>query len=179
MSTVKNDTSIKSSSDSAASNNYISTFKLDKPHFAECYAESMTNEHSLRSYAKAIFFIIFSFIILMFSDVNRYAAWFLVALGFLEAVSVYYQAPWWVMRQMLSKASGSEVTLTVNEQGIHSKSFYIDSLISWNQVTDINFTERGVLVKHSMGVNYISSSCLTELCLIYLKKKVSANTSEH
>jgi hypothetical protein len=151
--------------------NFTSTFILDKPHFTECYAESMSNERSLRDYAKAIFFIVFSFIILMFTDVNRYAAWFLVALGFLEAVSVYYQAPWWVMRQMLSKASGSEVTLTINEQGIQSKSYYIDSMILWNDINEVNFTERGVLIKHNKGINYISSTCLSSAAIAYLESQ--------
>jgi hypothetical protein len=166
MSLVNNDVVKKDTT-----NNFTSTFILDKPHFAECYAESMNNERSLRDYAKAIFFIIFSFIILMFTEVNKYAAWFLVALGFLEAVSVYYQAPWWVTRQMLSKASGSEVTLTINEQGIHSKSFYIDSMILWNDVNTLNFTERGLLIKHNKGINYISSTCLSEAAIAYLESR--------
>ena len=38
----------------------------------------------------------------------------LFAIGIVEALGVYYRKPWWVARQMLGKASKSEVTLTID-----------------------------------------------------------------
>ena len=155
---------------------YSTTFTLDKTYFAECYQESVTINHSWQSYAKAIFFTLFGAFLVLLTEINAYVAWFLFALGIVEALSVYYQKPWWVARQMLSKASKSEVTLTINEQGIKSHSFYIDETILWSDISAVEKTTQGWVVQHAKGKNYLSSAFLSdkvtaffELFMIQLK----------
>jgi len=100
------------------SSSYTASFTLDKAHYSECYSQSSTLSHDKKTYFKANVLTVFGLIILLATPVNPYAAWFVIALGLLETVSVYYHKPWWVIRQMLSKASNSEVKLTIDEQGI-------------------------------------------------------------
>ncbi|WDD98468.1 YcxB family protein [Thalassomonas actiniarum] len=141
---------------------YSTTFKLDKSHFSECYQESVVPDYSLRAYSKAIFLALMGLGLSLFTEIDQYAAWFLIGLGVVEALSVKYQKPWWLARQMLSRSANSQVTLTIDGQGIRSKSVYVDALISWGDINQVSPTGQGLLVIHKGGRSYISSRCLSE-----------------
>lgn len=145
---------------------FTSKFILDKAHFNECFSESTILDLSAKAFLKSGVLMLFGLIILLFTPVNAYAAWFVIALGILEALSHYYKQPWWVIRQMLSKASGSEVTLTIDEQGVLSESFYHNDRILWQDMTSIEETSLGFVlhfnVGKSVGKRYLSKSCLSD-----------------
>lgn len=154
------------------------TFILDKAYFSECYSESVNIEQSFKIYLKACVLSVFGLSVLLFSEVSAYIAWFIVVLGVLDAVSVYYQKPWWVLRQMLSKASHSEVTLLINDQGIESRSFYLDSKILWSDISKIQQTKFGFLIVHSAGRSYFSAMGLsTETKEFILSHVISCKVS--
>jgi len=160
---------------------FSSRFTLDKAHYTECYTQSSTLEHNRKTYFKANVLTVFGLIILLFTPVNPYAAWFVIALGILESVSVYYHQPWWVLRQMMSKASGSEVTLTIDEQGILTESFHINNRILWTDVTLVSETELGFVIHFSLGKtvtgkdiaskSYISKGCLSDEAVTFVAQK--------
>ena len=100
--------------------------------------------------------------ILLFTEINPYGAWFVVGLGALEALSVRFRKPWWLARQMISKAANTELTLTIDENSVSSKSFYVESKISWAEVKKIEQTAKGWLFYHAGGKNYLSGRCLSE-----------------
>lgn len=156
---------------------FTSKFILDKAHFNECYRESTTLELSVKAFLKAGVLTLFGLIILLFTPVNAYAAWFVIALGILEALSLYYHQPWWVLRQMLSKASNSEVTLTIDEQGVLSESFYHNGRILWQDITSIQETSSGFVLHFNVGKNkgksYLSKANLSNdaQCFIQTKAK--------
>lgn len=154
---------------------FTSKFMLDKAHFNECYSESNTLDLSAKAFLKSGVLTLFGMIILLFTPVNAYAAWFVVALGILEALSLYYNQAWWVLRQMLSKASGSEVTLTIDEQGVLSESFYHKSRILWQDITAIAQTSLGFILHFkagkSAGKSYLSKACLSTQAQQYIIAK--------
>ncbi len=160
---------------------FSAKFTLDKAHYTECYTQSSTLSHDKKTYFKANVLTVFGFVILLFTPVNPYAAWFVIALGILETVSVYYHRPWWVMRQMMSKASGSEVKLTIDEQGILTESFHINTRILWTDVTSVTETEFGFVVCFSLGKtamgkdiaskSYLSKSCLPDEANTFIRQK--------
>lgn len=160
---------------------YTASFTLDKAHYSECYTQSSTLSHDKKTYFKANVLTVFGLIILLATPVNPYAAWFVIALGLIETISVYYHKPWWVMRQMLSKASNSEVKLTIDEQGILTESFHINNRILWTDVTRVTETELGFLIYFSLGKtamgkdiaskSYISKSCLSDDANTFLNQK--------
>jgi hypothetical protein len=163
------------------SSSYTASFTLDKAHYSECYTQSSTLSHDKKTYFKANVLTVFGLIILLATPVNPYAAWFVIALGLLETISVYYHKPWWVMRQMLSKASNSEVKLTIDEQGILTESFHINNRILWADVTRVTETELGFLIYFSLGKtamgkdiaskSYISKSCLSDDANTFINQK--------
>ena len=160
---------------------FTSKFILDKPHFNECYSQSNTIEHSENAYFKAGVLMLFGLIILLFTPVNNYAAWFVVALGILEALAIYYSQPWWVLRQMLSKASGSDVTLTIDEQGVLSESFYHNGRILWSDVCDIKETQLGFVLHFTIGKktskSYLSKSHLSNSAQEFIVKRIDHLTN--
>ncbi|MEW6989257.1 YcxB family protein [Colwelliaceae bacterium 6441] len=158
---------------------YTTTFILDKSYFTECFEQSSKVESFGQAYFKAIFFSVFGALLVLFTPINAYVAWFLFALGIVEALGVYYKKPWWVTRQMLGKSSKSEVTLLISEEGVRSHSFYIDEMIHWQDVSLLEQTDKGWVFVHSKGKSYISSSFLNEECLEFLKhKKTTLSSSE-
>jgi hypothetical protein len=163
------------------SSSHTASFTLDKAHYSECYTQSSTLSHDKKTYFKANVLTVFGLIILLATPVNPYAAWFVIALGLIETISVYYHKPWWVMRQMLSKASNSEVKLTIDEQGVLTESFHINNRILWADVTRVTETELGFLIYFSLGKtamgkdiaskSYISKSCLSDDANTFINQK--------
>ncbi len=150
---------------------FTTTYLLDKTHFSECYDASVTLDRSLRRYVKALVISAGGLLLLYFTEVEPYVAWFILVIGIIEALSVHYRKPWWVARQMLGKTADVEVTLTLNEQSIHSGSSHLESSILWTEVSVLEKTSQGWLVQHNAGKNYIASSCLSEQAEDFLAEK--------
>ncbi|MGL1958798.1 MAG: YcxB family protein [Colwellia sp.] len=150
---------------------FSTRFILDKAHFTECYQESSTVKRTLNAFLKSAILIAFGLILLLFTQVNAYTAWFVVALGILEALSLYYHQPWWVLRQMLSRASNSEVNLTIDEQGVLSESFYSKSRVLWSDVTEIKVTHNGFVLFFMGGKSYLSNKGLSKEAQTFMNEK--------
>lgn len=150
---------------------FSTQYILNKNHFRECYSQSVIKDNSVGAYFKSLFLSLSGVLLVLFTEINPYAAWFVFFLGVLDALSVYYHKSWWVMRQMLSKAANSEVKLTIDEKGITSQSFHAELKLEWQEVSALIVTELGWLVEHAQGKNYISSSCLTAQAIDFLTAK--------
>lgn len=151
--------------------NYQTRFILDKSHFSECFEESVTVQTPVNLYRKGVFLVIIGAALVMFSDLNPYAAWFIFTLGVLEIVSSYYQKPWWVARQMFSKVAKAEVTLKIDENRIHISSFYNDNVMKFDEIEQITATKKGWLITHKATRHYISNRCLNESAQHLLQTK--------
>ena len=150
---------------------YTTQYSLDKAHFSECFDESVTIDITWRAYTKALGFF-FVGVALLLTGINAYASWFVIGLGALEWGNVKFKKTWWLWRQMMSKAAGNEVTLTLDEQGISSHSFYVKSQILWSDVSEIIATDRGFLIKHPGGTSYVSKQVLNETALAFINNRV-------
>ena len=102
---------------------------------------------------------------------NAYAAWFIVALGAVEGVSIRFRKAFWVTRQMMGKSAGSEVTLEIDEQGLSIKSFYVAQMILWQEITTLNKSPLGWVIIHSQGKSYLSDETLSTQVKTYLEQQ--------
>ncbi|MCG9695834.1 YcxB family protein [Shewanella sp. Isolate11] len=150
---------------------YTSTFTLDKSYYSECFDESVNQVHSIKTYTKAILFGLAGCALLL-TAANNYASWFIIALGVLEALSIKFKRPWWLLRQMWSRAAGNDVTLTIDDTGIHTQSDYINTLIEWQQVYRINETDKGFLIIVAKGKNYLSKRYLDDSATDFIRSKI-------
>lgn len=159
---------------------YKTTYLLDKVHFQECFEQSVTKPLALQDYVKAAVMSLAGLAILLFTGIEPYAAWFLVALGALEAVSLYYRKPWWVLRQLMSRSANSEVTLEIDELSIENNTFYVKSSIAWQDVVNIDETDAGFLIFHQNNKSYVSKRVLSEAAVDFFRAKqqyIEANKS--
>lgn len=153
---------------------FTTTYRLDKDHYNECFDESVGSVRPWSLYFKPMILAIFGFYFVIFTTIEPYVAWFIVGLGFIEALSVYYRKPWWVARQMLSKVSGTDLTLSFNEHVIKSQSPVLESEILWSDVVSLEKTTQGWLIMHKTGKSYISSTCLSASAETFLTEQSEA-----
>ena len=104
---------------------------------------------------------------------NHYLGSFMIMLAVVECLSFYYKRPWWVARQMMSRASGSEVTILFDDEGIKAENPYKSYQLSWQQVSEIIETERGYILKAQRGMQYISKQALSDEIVVELNKRAT------
>ncbi|SEK94421.1 hypothetical protein SAMN05216262_10457 [Colwellia chukchiensis] len=153
--------------------NYQTSFILDKSHFIECYEESVPVLPWQRRYAKGAILLLLGALLVLFTELNPYAAWFIFSLGVLELVSSYYQKPWWVARQMLSKVAKAEVKLSINQDGLHIHSFYHDHQMRFADIERIDATKRGWLIYHNSVKHYVANRCLSAQAQAFLQSQAN------
>ncbi|MEL0639835.1 YcxB family protein [Pseudoalteromonas aliena] len=152
---------------------FTTTYTLDKPYFYECFDESLP--YSKR--AKPKYFLLVLLVALGLFGIygldDHYLGSFMIMLAVLECVAFYYRRPWWVTRQMLSKASGSEVTLTFDEKGIKSANHYKNYQLEWQNISEVIDTQQGIIIKNKSGMQYISKQILSPETLAFINKKTT------
>lgn len=152
---------------------YQTSFILDKSHFGECFDESVQVQTPITLYRKGALLMLVGAALVMFSELNTYAAWFIFSLGILEVVSNHYKKSWWVARQMLSKVAKAEISLDINEDSIHITSFYNDNNMQFSDIELITPTDNGWLISHKNNRHYISNRCLNDSAKAFLHAKIS------
>ena len=150
---------------------YKTRFTLDKAYYQECFEQSVIKPTFQQAYFKGIVLLLLGGVFVVFTQINPYAAWFVFALGVLEVVAQYYRKPWWVTRQMLSRAAKGEVELTINDNGIATHSFYNEQLIQWSDISHIEQTECGWVIVHKEGRSYLSQQHLDHATITLLTDK--------
>lgn len=157
---------------------YTTTYALDRSHFSETFDESAVHDLSLKAYVKSAGLLSLGLVLVVFfADISPYVAWFIVALGIVEACSVRFRKPWWLARQMISRAANTELTLTIDESGIRSKSIHVDSQLAWEDVSAIETTLKGWLLHHPGGKNYLSGRCLSEEAKAFIQSQQAKNSA--
>ncbi|MCE9677871.1 YcxB family protein [Shewanella sp. AS1] len=150
---------------------YTTEFVLDKAYYSECFDESVNQAPGLKPYTKALIFFITGLGLLL-TQINNYASWFIIALGVLEALSIKFKRPWWLLRQSWSRASGNKATLTLDEVGIKTHSLYINSSLSWQKIDKIEETEKGFLLYINKQKQYLSKGYLDNACCDFIRSKI-------
>lgn len=140
---------------------YSTTFVLDKAHFNECFSNSVVLAPPLVAYRKAMILLLIGFVIILLTEVNAYVGYFVIGLGIVEALGCYFQQPWWVTRQLFGRSGNSEVTMTVDDSGVHTDSAHVKGSILWQDINGVNETKDGIVIMHKQGKSYISAQCLS------------------
>ena len=139
---------------------YHHQFVLDKSYYRECFEQSESSKSFAQLYTKALIFIVLGIVLVLFTEINDYAAWFIFSLGILEVVAQHYRKAWWVTRQMLSKEAKSTVELRIDEQKLSTKSYYHQQDILWQDVKAIKQTSLGYIISYPAGTSYLSKKHL-------------------
>ena len=146
------------------------TFKLDKAHFQECFEQSAPPVQT-RDYRKAAILGGIGIALIFIEAEHYYVPFFLLGLASVEVFSIKYRQTWWVWRQLMSKAANGQVKLTVDEKGITTESAEVNTQILWNDVSAIEKTEKGLLLRQQGGANYLSNNALGEEIVAFILKQ--------
>ncbi|KTF16090.1 YcxB family protein [Pseudoalteromonas sp. H105] len=152
---------------------FNTSYTLDKPYFYECFDESLQYSTQAKPKYGLLILLISLGLISIYALEQHYLGNFMIVAAIVECIAFYYRRPWWVTRQMLSRASGSKATLTIDEDGFSSENPHKSYQITWQQIDDIIFTPRGILLKSKKGMQYISNSVLNEEAINFIKKRAA------
>ncbi|WP_371374110.1 YcxB family protein [Thalassotalea aquiviva] len=153
---------------------YETSFKLDKPHFQECFDQSKNQQSNFKSWLKPLIFIVIGVVIHQISAdrMLTYLANFFIFLSLIEVLSIIFARSWWVTRQMLSRVSNSMIELRIDDEGILIKSPYSQNQLLWHQISDVESTEKGLLLHlDNKGRQYLSKSCLSEQAYDFIRQQ--------
>ena len=150
---------------------YSTTYILDKSHFSETYDASAVAGSQVNRYIASLLLGLAGLVLLIFTDLNPYAAWFIVAIAGLEVFSLRFRKSWWLARQMLSKAANNKLTLLVDEQGISTQSIHVNSQINWQDINKIEKTSQGWLFYQGKTKSYLSDRCLSQQASQFITDK--------
>ena len=154
---------------------YSSKFVLDKSYFVECYEASADDNLTVKHFTKSIVLILVGLVSLFFSQVSAYFGWFMIGLGIVGALGIYYRKPWWLTRQMLSRAANSEIDLVINEAGIETQSRFNQNNLSWENVNQLKVSEHGYLiVMKNQSKHYLSARNLSDDAKAFIEAKCAS-----
>ncbi len=153
---------------------YSTTYTLDKSHFSETFDESIIETNSIKAYTKSTGLMLVGITIVYFTDLAPYFAWFIVVLGIIDALSIYFKRSWWLARQMISQAANTKLTLIIDEDAVRSTSQSVESQILWEEIIKIEKTKQGWLLYHTLGRHYLSGRCLSVEANQFISSQVLA-----
>lgn len=141
---------------------YSTQFTLTRDYLAECFDQSLPHGKNAKpNYFVPVFFFTVGSGLLNFTDQPVIAGWLLIALGMLEVLHIRYRRAWWLARQMWGASANSEVTLTIDDEGIRTQSSFVQTSLLWIDIERVIETNLGHLLVNKAGAQqYLSKSLL-------------------
>ena len=135
-------------------------FTLSREYLAECFDQSLPHGKGAKpNYLLPALLLATGSGALMFTEQPKVLGYLLVALGILELLHIRFRRAWWLARQMLGRSANTEVTLTIDDDGITTKSTHTQTALSWSDIERVVETDLGlILVTKSGGQQYLSKS---------------------
>ena len=141
---------------------YSTQFTLTREYLAECFDQSLPHGKNAKpNYFVPVFFFAVGSGLLNFTDQPEIAGWMLIALGVLEVLHIRYRRAWWLARQMWGASANSEVTLTIDDEGIRTQSSFVQTSLLWIDIERVIETNLGHLLVDKAGAQqYLSKSLM-------------------
>lgn len=158
---------------------YTFSFILNKHYLSECYEESALIGHSLFAYRRALIIITLAIALMIFTGIDLFISIFIFAIGVIDAAGIYYHKTWWLARQAISSSYNSTVDLTINPEGISTKSHQASNTILWANIKQVQLTDKGLLIHHEKGQSYISASVLSSSAIEYIRSRAESKGQDN
>lgn len=138
-------------------------FTLTRDYLAESFDESLPHSRatSPNFLFPAVLFVAGAGL-LVFTEQPEIAGWAFVAMCVLELLHIKFRRGWWLFRQTWGKNSDIEVTLTIDDDGVQTKSLFAATTVAWSELNHVIDTGRGIVLVTEGSQQYISKSVLTQ-----------------
>ena len=142
---------------------FTTQFTLSREYLAECFDQSLPYGKGAKpNYLFPVLLFAAGAALLQFTEQPKVASYMLIALAILELLHIRFRRAWWLTRQMWGKGAGSEVQLTVDENGIQTQNADTHTVLLWSDIERVIETDLGlILVAKSGGRQYLSKSLFT------------------
>ena len=141
---------------------FSTQFTLNRDYLAECFDQSLPHgKNASPNYLFPAFLLAAGSGLLYFTDQPLFLGWIPISLGVLELVHIRYRRAWWLARQMWGASANSEVTLTIDDEGIQTQSPFAHTTLLWPDIEQMIETDLGyILVDKTGAQQYLSKSLL-------------------
>ena len=142
---------------------FSTQFILSRDYLAECFDESLPHgKNASPNYLFPAMLFIAGAGLLLFIEQPKAPGIVLIALAALELIHIRFRRAWWLARQMWGRSANSEVTLTIDSDGIKTRNPYTQTSLQWTDIERVIETDLGlILVAKSGGQQYLSKSVLS------------------
>jgi YcxB-like protein len=141
---------------------FSTQFILSRDYLAECFDQSLPHgKNASPNYLfPAILFVAGAGLLLLIEQPKAPGV-VLIALAALELIHIRFRRAWWLARQMWGRSANSEVSLTIDSDGIQTRNSYTQTSLQWAEIERVVETDLGlILVAKSGGQQYLSKSVL-------------------
>lgn len=142
---------------------FSTQFILSRDYLAECFDQSLPHgKNASPNYLFPAMLFIAGAGLLFFIEQPKAPGIVLIALAALELIHIRFRRAWWLARQMWGRSANSEVTLTIDSDGIKTRNPYTQTSLQWTDIERVIETDLGlILVAKSGGQQYLSKSVLS------------------
>lgn len=150
---------------------YTTEFTLTREYLAETYDESLPYSRK-PNYVFPVLAGVAGIVLFNYTDQGKAPGILLTAFAALELVHIRYKRAWWLFRQTLGKNANLKVTLTIDDNGVHTESSAAINTLEWAQIAEVIETNKGLLlVQQNGGKQYLSKSLLPEEWLAHIQSR--------
>ncbi len=151
---------------------YCAQFVLSRDYLAECFDQSLPyGKNAKPNFLFPAFFFASGAALLLLTDEHRIVGISLIALAVLELLHIRFRRAWWLARQMWGASANSEVTLTVDDDGVHTQSPFVKTTLFWADVKQAIETDLGfILIDGNRNQQYLSKSLFPDGMMSVLLK---------
>lgn len=139
---------------------YNTQFTLSRDYLAECFDQSLPYGKSAKpNFLFPSLLFTSGVSLLVFTEQSKFIGFILIALAVLELIHIRFRRAWWLARQMWGISANSEVSLSVDEEGVRTQSSYTQTALLWPDIERVIETDLGlILVAKQGGQQYLSKS---------------------
>lgn len=139
---------------------FSTQFTLSRDYLAECFDQSLAyGKNAKPNYLIPASLFVAGAGILFFSEQSGFIGFMFITLAALELMHIRFRRAWWLTRQMWGKSADSEVTLSIDEDGVRTKNADTQTGLMWPDIERVIETDLGlILVTQSGGQQYLSKS---------------------
>lgn len=136
-------------------------FTLSRDYLAECFDQSLPyGKNAKPNYLFPALLCGAGAGLLIFTQQPKVIGSMLIALAALELIHIRFRRAWWLTRQMWGKGAGSEVKLTIDENGIQTQNAHTQTALLWTDIERVIETNLGLILLVKSGRQQYLSKAL-------------------